>query len=58
MLVFISIFIISSFSLFLWMILIVSSKSRSDEEEFIEDNLQMKYLKGFCSDKRKFNKFM
>ena len=43
----ISNFILISFILFLWMLLIASSKFKSDEEKFIEDNLQMKYLKEF-----------
>ena len=53
MFLFISSFILISFILSLWMLLISSTKSKSDEEKFIEDNLQMEYLKGF-SLKKKF----
>lgn len=52
MFLFISSFILIIFSLFLWMLLIVSSKSISDEEKFIEDNLQMQYLKEFAMKKK------
>lgn len=31
--------------IFLWILLIQSKKSKTDEEKFIEDNLQMQYLK-------------
>lgn len=54
MLLFISSFIIISFILFLWMLLIASSKSKSSEEKFVEDNLQMQYLKEFEMKKKKF----
>ena len=33
------------FQILLWILLIQSKKSMSDEEKFIEDNLQMQYLK-------------
>ena len=51
--------IISSFItiiliLFLWILLISCNKSKTDEEIFIEDNLQMQYLKEF-SLKNKIN---
>ncbi len=48
MVLFVSSFIIFSFVLFLWMLLIASNKSKSCEEKFIEDNLQMQYLKEFA----------
>ena len=48
MFLFISSFILIIVSLFLWMLLIASSKSKSDEEKFIEDNLQMQYLREFA----------
>lgn len=54
MILFISSFIIIIFILFLWMLLIASSKSKSDEEKFIEDNLQMQYLKEFAMKRKKF----
>ena len=47
MFLFISSFFIIIFILFLWMLLIASNKFKSDEEKFIEDNLQMQYLKEF-----------
>ena len=53
MFLFISSFILIIFVLFLWMLLIASSKSKSDEEKFIEDNLQMQYLKEFLIKKKK-----
>lgn len=31
----------------LWFLLIQSKRSMSDEERFVEDNLQMEYLKKF-----------
>ena len=40
------IFIILSF-LFLWMLLISTKKSRTVEEQYIEDNLQMQFLKNY-----------
>lgn len=49
MFLFISSFILINFILFLWMLLIASSKSKSDEEQFMEDNLQMEYLKSFLN---------
>ena len=52
MFLFISSFILITFILFLWMLLIASSKSKSDEEIFIEDNLQMQYLKEFSMKKK------
>ena len=51
MFLFISNFILISFILFLWMLLIASNKFKSDEEKFIEDNLQMQYLKEFAMKK-------
>lgn len=30
---------------FLWILLVQSKKSKTDKEQFIEDNLQMQYLK-------------
>ena len=54
MFLFISSFIFMIFILFLWMLLIVSSKFKSDEEKFIEDILQMQYLKEFAIKKKKF----
>ena len=53
MFIFISSFIVFNVILFLWMLLISSSKSKSNEEKFIEDNLQMQYLKEFVIKKRK-----
>ena len=47
MFLFISSIILIILVLFLWMLLIGSNKSKSDEEKFIEDNLQMQYLKKF-----------
>ena len=52
MFLFISSFILVGFILFLWMLLIASSKFKSDEEKFIEDNLQMQYLKNFSLKKK------
>ena len=52
MFLFISSFIFIIFILFLWMLLIASSKFKSDEEKFIEDNLQMQYLKEFVMKKK------
>ena len=40
------IFIIMSF-LFLWMLLISTKKSRTVEEQHIEDNLQMQFLNNY-----------
>lgn len=54
MFLFTSSFILVSFILFLWMLLIASSKFKSDEEKIIEDNLQMQYLKEFAIKKKKF----
>lgn len=55
-------FIISSIFfiqvILLWILLIESKKLVSDEERFIEDNLQMKYLKEFSIKKNNFNKFL
>ena len=53
MFLFISSFILIVYILFLWMLLIASSKFKSDEEKFIEDNLQMQYLKEVAN-KRKY----
>ena len=47
MFLFISIIFIITFSLFLWMLLISSKKSITNEEQYIEDNLQMEYLRNF-----------
>lgn len=33
--------------IFLWILLIQYKKSITDEEQFIEDNLQIQYLKNF-----------
>ena len=44
MFLFISSFILIIFVLFLWMLMIASSRFKSDDERFIEDNLQMQYL--------------
>lgn len=33
----------------LWILLIQNKKSRTDEEQFIEDNLQMEYLREFLN---------
>ena len=54
MFLFISSFILINFILFLWMLLIASSKFKSDEEKFIEDNLQMQYLKEFVIKKKSY----
>ena len=51
MLLFSSFFVIFIFILFLWMLLISSSKSKSAEEKFVEDNLQMQYLKEYSKKK-------
>ena len=57
MFLFISTFILIIFVLFLWMLMIASSRFKSDDERFIEDNLQMQYLKEFAI-KKKFIKFI
>lgn len=54
MFLFISSFILINLILFLWMLLIASSKFKSDEEKFIEDNLQMQYLKEFVIKKKSY----
>lgn len=54
MFLFISSFIFITFILFLWMLLIASNKFKPDEEKFMEDNLQMQYLKEFAIKKKKF----
>lgn len=36
-------------SMFLWLLLIASKMYKTDEEKFIEDNLQMEYLKSYNS---------
>ena len=56
MILFISGFILITFILFLWMLLIASSKSKSNEEKYVEDNLQMQYLKEFAKNKRLLNR--
>ena len=40
------VFFIISF-LFLWMLLISTKNSRTIEEQYIEDNLQMQFLKNY-----------
>lgn len=40
--------------IFLWILLIVNKKSQTDKEKFIEDNMQMEYLKRFILQKKKF----
>ena len=52
MFLFISSFILIIVSLFLWMLLVATSKFKSDEEKFIEDNLQMQYLRKFSMKKK------
>mgnify|MGYP000513234376 FL=1 len=52
MFLFISSFILIIFVLFLWMLMIASSRFKSDDERFIEDNLQMQYLKEFAIKKK------
>ena len=47
-----SIFIILIF-LFLWILLISTKNSRTNEEQYIEDNLQMQFCKVNASCKRK-----
>ena len=49
MFLFISIIFIITFSLFLWMLLISSKKSITNEEQYIEDNLQMQFLNKFAT---------
>ena len=39
--------------LFLWLLLISSKKSQSKEEKFVEDNLQMQYLKEYKNKKNR-----
>ncbi len=56
MFLFISSFFMFSFVLFLWMLLIASNRFKSDEERFIEDNLQMEFLKNYCLNIAKENK--
>ena len=51
MLLFISSFILINFILFLWTLLIATNKLKSEEEKFIEDNLQMQYLREFAQKK-------
>ena len=50
-------FTIISF-LFLWTLVISNKNSKTIEEQYIEDNLQMQYLKEFAIKKRNFNKFI
>ena len=57
MFLFISSFILIIFILFLWVLVIASSKSKSNEERFIEDSLQMQYLKDFLNKRKKGYKF-
>ena len=54
MFLFISSFILIIFILFLWVLVIASSKFKSNEERFIEDSLQMQYLKEYALKKKKF----
>ena len=49
MFLFISIIFIITFSLFLWMLLISSKKSITNEAQYIEDNLQMQFLNKFAT---------
>lgn len=49
MFLFISIIFMITFSLFLWMLLISSKKSITNEERYIEDNLQMQFLNKFAT---------
>ena len=49
MFLFISIIFMITFSLFLWMLLISSKKSITNEEQYIEDNLQMQFLNKFAT---------
>ncbi len=49
MFLFISIIFIITFSLFLWMLLISSKNLITNEEQYIEDNLQMQFLKKFVT---------
>lgn len=51
MLLFISSFILINFILFLWTLLFATNKLKSEEEKFIEDNLQMQYLREFAQKK-------
>ena len=52
--------VISSFlfvqEILLWILLMQCKKFRTDEEQFIEDNLQMEYLKEFNIN-NKLNKY-
>lgn len=47
MFLFISIFFIIVSFLFLWIILISVKNSRTIDEQFVEDNLQMQFLKEY-----------
>ncbi len=53
MLLFISILIFFSAILILWMLLIGANKSKTDMEKYIEDNLQMQYLRDFSKQNHK-----
>lgn len=39
--------------IFLWILLIVNKKSQTEKERFIEDNMQMEYLRKFILQKKK-----
>ena len=49
MFLFISIIFIFIYSLFLWMLLISNKNSMTNEEQYIEDNLQMQFLKEYAA---------
>ena len=52
MFLFISMLLLSNV-LFLWMLCIASEKSKTNQEKFIEDNLQMQYLREYSLKKTK-----
>ena len=58
MFLFISIFFIIISFLFLWTLLISNKNSKTIEEQYIEDSLQMQYLKEFAISRKKFTKFI
>ena len=47
MFLFISINFVITFSLFLWMLLISTKNFKTFEEQYIEDNMQMQFLKKY-----------
>lgn len=49
MFLFISIIFIIVVSLFLWILLISNKNSMTNEEQYIEDNIQMQFLKKFAT---------